>query len=281
MGGAGAQGMGGAGAAARAASVCVVRSEPRLRRVGHKGADRLVPGNTRESFDAALRAGVDMIEFDVLPEPPVTLGTVREAERAGRRGAWRDSRLVLAHDWIDARRRADVALSLAEGLDHLASAPFADVELDLDLKLPGYEHAVVRALRERGLVGRTLVSSHYRDSLRLIRREEPALRLGWSVPLVRRDPFRHAALIPLVGAAVAAGRALLPARAAAILAGGGVDAIMANYRLVTPRLVEAVRAAGGDLYVWTVGRLEAMGVTGVISNDPRLFRAVVPGGVTG
>jgi glycerophosphoryl diester phosphodiesterase len=42
-------------------------------------------------------------------------------------------------------------------------------------------------------------------------------------------------------------------------------------------LVEAVGAAGGELYVWTVddlGRLrelEAMGVTGVITNDPRLF----------
>ena len=38
-----------------------------LRRVGHKGADLIEPGNTRESFDAALSHGVDMIEFDVLP----------------------------------------------------------------------------------------------------------------------------------------------------------------------------------------------------------------------
>ena len=39
-----------------------------LRRVGHKGADLIAPGNTAASFDAALAAGVDMIEFDVLPE---------------------------------------------------------------------------------------------------------------------------------------------------------------------------------------------------------------------
>ena len=38
-----------------------------LRRVGHKGADLIAPGNTRESFDAALEACVDMIECDVLP----------------------------------------------------------------------------------------------------------------------------------------------------------------------------------------------------------------------
>ena len=38
-----------------------------MKRVGHKGADLIVPGNTPESFDAALALGVDMIEFDVLP----------------------------------------------------------------------------------------------------------------------------------------------------------------------------------------------------------------------
>lgn len=54
---------------------------------------------------------------------------------------------------------------------------------------------------------------------------------------------------------------------------------MAHWRLVTPRLVRAVRRAGGELYVWTVDDperlrdLEALGVTGVITNDPRLFGA--------
>ena len=37
-----------------------------LIRVGHKGADHVAPGNTVESFEAALEHGVDMIEFDVL-----------------------------------------------------------------------------------------------------------------------------------------------------------------------------------------------------------------------
>jgi glycerophosphoryl diester phosphodiesterase len=52
---------------------------------------------------------------------------------------------------------------------------------------------------------------------------------------------------------------------------------MVHHKLVTPRLVAAVAAAGGELYVWTVDdaerirALESMGVTGVITNDPRLF----------
>jgi glycerophosphoryl diester phosphodiesterase len=55
---------------------------------------------------------------------------------------------------------------------------------------------------------------------------------------------------------------------------------MAHWLLVSPRLVDAVHAAGGQLYVWTVddlariARLEAAGVDGVITNDPRLFEAL-------
>ena len=35
-------------------------------RIGHKGADAIVPGNTPESFAAAVEAGSDVIELDLL-----------------------------------------------------------------------------------------------------------------------------------------------------------------------------------------------------------------------
>ena len=104
------------------------------------------------------------------------------------------------------------------------------------------------------------------------------MRLGWSVPQLRRDPFRsplHACRPPTPRCARR--RATLPARAARGDPRRRCDALMAHWRLVTPRLVGAVRAAGGELYVWTVDELprlralEALGVTGVITNDPRLF----------
>ena len=56
---------------------------------------------------------------------------------------------------------------------------------------------------------------------------------------------------------------------------------MAHWLLVSPRLAEALRAVGGELYAWTVDdrrrieRLAALGVTGVITNDPNLFTAPV------
>jgi glycerophosphoryl diester phosphodiesterase len=233
--------------------------ERRLRRVGHKGADLIAPGNTRASFDAALEAGVDMIEFDVLPE----------------RG--RD-RLLLAHDYEDAASR--VPHTLDEGLEHLASERFAGIEIDVDLKLPGYEHRVLDSVRAHGLLERTLISTQYASSLAAIRRAEPGVRLGWSVPKLTRDPFRSRATTLVAYGAVQVLRRVLPRRAADALASGRCDALMAHWRLITPRLVDSVLSAGGELYVWTVDELprlralEALGVTGVITNDPRLFAAL-------
>ncbi len=230
----------------------------RLRRVGHKGADRIVPGNTRASFDAALRAGVDMIEFDVL------------CERTDGGG-----RLLLAHD--HAAVRAQETLTLHEGLEHLAGPAFAGVEFDVDLKLPGYELRVVEALRAAGLAQRSLISSTFPESLDRVRRADPGLRLGWSIPRARLDyTAGRLTLLPAL-AVLAAHRRRLPPRAHRALAGGRFDAIMAHWRLVTPALVAAVRAGGGELYVWTVDdprlidALTQMGVDAIITNDPRLF----------
>lgn len=234
-------------------------TERLLKRVGHKGAALLAPGNTYASFDVAVSTGVDMIEFDVLPA------------RLG-------ERLLLAHDYDDAAWR--LPHTLEEALAHLASEPFAGVEFDVDLKLPGYELRVVDALRDSGMLDRALISSQYRSSLVVIRAAEPSVRLGWSVPKLRRDPFRSRGTTLGALVAIQAAHAILPARAERAIRSGDCDALMAHWRLVTPRLVRSVKAAGGELYVWTVDELsrlralERLGVTGVITNDPRLFAAL-------
>ena len=228
----------------------------RLRRVGHKGADLIAPGNTYASFDAALAAGVDMIEFDVLPE------------HGG-------DALLLAHDYEDAATRAP--LTLEDGLAHLASEAFTGIELDVDLKLPGYELRVLDALRAHDMLDRTLISSQFGSSLATVRAAEPGVRLGWSVPRVRQDPFRSRALTLPAHVLARLARSGLPKRAAAAIHAGRCDALMVHWRLVSTELVAAVTDAGGEVYVWTVDEihklreLEAMGVTGVITNDPRLF----------
>jgi len=229
---------------------------PGLIRVGHKGADHVAPGNTAASFEAALEHGVDMIEFDVL--------------RA------RDGRLVLAHDYADSERRE--CLTLEEGLELFAGEAYSGVELDVDLKLPGYEREVVDGLTAHGLLERSLVSTMYPDTLDRLGELEPSLRRGWSVPRVRRNYLKAPLYVRLPAYAMAAFmRARMPSLAARRIRGGGCEAIMAHQVLVSARLVRAVHGAGGQLYVWTVDEapriraLEALGVDGVITNDPRLF----------
>ena len=127
-----------------------------------------------------------------------------------------------------------------------------DVELDVDLKLPGYEARVVEALRAHGLVERTLISSQYMRSLVVLRELEPALRLGWSVPRVRRD-YTQSWLYRLPAySALVYMRRRLPGLARGHLEAGRCDAMMAHWRLVSDGLLTAVREAGGELYVWTV-----------------------------
>jgi glycerophosphoryl diester phosphodiesterase len=225
-----------------------------LKRVGHKGADLVAPGNTLASFQAALEADVDMIEFDVL--------------------RLRDGRLVLAHDYEDAARREPLALD--EGFDHFAGDEYANVELDIDMKLPGYEREVVDAVRSRDLAARTLVSSHYLHSLDEVARLAPELRRGLSVPRVRRDYMKSPLALPAYGVARWM-RARLPARVARLMREGRIHAVMSHWLLVSRRLVELAHAAGGEVYVWTVddprriARQHAIGVHAVITNDPRLF----------
>jgi glycerophosphoryl diester phosphodiesterase len=229
-----------------------------MRRVGHKGADLIAPGNTFASFEAALQAGVDMIEFDVIAEHPDGSGE-----------------LLLAHDVEDARTRT--AHTLDEGLAHFADIAYGAVDLIVDLKATGYEERVADAIERYGLTARSLVSTMEERSLTLLRADRPEIRLGWSVPRLRRDPLAN----PLV-----AGPALvlmhymrqaLPSVASNRMRRGEIDALMVHWRLATPRLASAIDRAGGEVYVWTVddaeriARLERMGVSGVISNDPRLF----------
>lgn len=231
----------------------------RPRRVGHKGAAHLAPGNTIAAFDAALQAGVDMIEFDVLSERPDGTG-----------------RLMLAHDYGALRDEPEL-LTLQEGLEYLAREEFSEIELDVDVKLPGYALRVVDALREAGLAERALLSATYSGELDIVRSVAPEIRVGWSVPRARRDYTSHAVTVLPALALLQAARAWLPRRARSSLTVGRFDAIMAHWRLVTKGLVQAVKEAGGELYVWTVDdaslidRLTAMGVDGIITNDPRLF----------
>jgi glycerophosphoryl diester phosphodiesterase len=212
-------------------------------RVGHGGAGALARANTLGSFEAALELGVDMIEFDVRPH---------------------EGRLVLAHGAIEPRVRS--CLTLDRALAHLSGPRFADLRFNVDIKAPGCEAATLYALELYGLTDRALISSMYIGVLDRFRALDPSVRTGVSVAgrLLRRGQgwgdWRTA-----VADAVGQRR---------------FDAVMAYHRIVDGELAAAIRDRGGELFAWTVDDrslvdgLRRAGVSGVITNDPRIFQPV-------
>jgi glycerophosphoryl diester phosphodiesterase len=248
-----------------------------LIRIGHKGADAIRPGNTLPSFVAAAMAGAEVIELDVLrPESDFANGLDwRRAPAGPARGT---GPLLVAHDWGDARRREP--MTLGQALDAIARPPLAEITLDLDLKLAGREDEIVAALRQRGLLGRAMVSTMEVESLAFLREHAPSLRRGWTLPKVRRDWTRSRWGRPVVLAGSASLRARLPGIVRRRAPRLGVWAAWVYHPLITRRLVDSAHGAGVRVIAWTVDDLErmrtlaALGVDGICSNDPRLLAAL-------
>jgi glycerophosphoryl diester phosphodiesterase len=209
-------------------------------RIGHGGASAIAPANTLASFDAAAEVGIDMVEFDV-----------RQCR----------GELVLAHTVLHQRRAGN--LRLHEALSHLSQPRFGGIELNVDVKRPGFERQLLRELGGAGFIARTVVSSQIPLVLDRLRELEPRLRLGISV-----------------GGRVARMSRRWRDWRSAVLAGlGGKrwDVLMAQYRLIDSALLDEVIGRSGRLYAWTVNerlaiqRLSGLGVHGITTGDPRLF----------
>ena len=228
------------------------RRDGRMLRIGHRGAAALAPENTIESLRLALELGCDLVEFDV-----------HEL----------DGTLVLAHDPPSSSEPGLPTLDEA-----LAFLTGTEAGAHLDLKASGAEDTVAESLRRHGLVERTVVSSFRPKTLLALGAAEPGVRLGLTYPEDRRGLVQRRAVAPLIGPALAAMRVALPFRISRLLAGGSATAAMLHFAVISKAVVERCHALGAPVLVWTVDehvlvpRLDAMGVDGVITNDPRIFR---------
>lgn len=212
--------------------------------IGHGGASSVAPANTVESFDAALSAGADMIEFDV----------------RSRRGE-----LVLAHGVLPRLRGA--CLALDDALDHLRGPRFDHVGLNVDVKAPGYERETLAALRSHGLTDRALLSSQVPAVIDRLRELDPGAATAISLggPIARRA--RSWSLRTWRLSVLAA------------LRSGRFGDLMLQHTLVDAELVAAVQHAGCRVYAWTVNDarlfngLADVGVAGIVTGDPRALHA--------
>ncbi len=224
-----------------------------MRNIAHRGASVDRPENTLAAFELAVEQGADMIETDL--------------------HLLRDGVVALYHD-DDVRGRPVGAHSLAELRAALPDAPTLEATLDslgrriafnLEIKAPragpyaGLEEIVLADVRRRGILERTLFSSFSDTILRRLRELEPKARLGTLVSA--RYPEN------VLG------------RAKSVSA----EAVHLDLRLATAERIRESHAAGYQVNVWTVDRLEdqkrliADGVDGIFTNLPaqlgRLLRA--------
>jgi len=247
-------------------------------RIGHKGADALVLGNTIESFRTAVELGAEVIELDVL-RPRADFANPGDWRRAPAGPASEAAEpLIVAHDWGDAARRE--ALTFAAVLDAFTEPPLDRAQIDLDLKIAGREDEIVAAIRERGLDDRAMASTMELASLAELHRLAPELRIGWTLPRTTRDWTRHRWARPLVAGGLASLRARLPGIVRRRAPGLGVWSIWVYHAAITDRLIAAAHGVDVAVVAWTVDdpeRVEALsdaGVDGICTNDPRLLDQV-------
>ena len=202
------------------------------------------PENTLAAFDYALAHGCDGFEFDVRYT--------------------HDRRSVLWHD--PTFERNEVSTLVYEGmerrgghkipcLEHVLSRYASTAYLNIELKAPGNEEAVIEALHtdppRRGYV----VSSFLPEVLLRLYDLDPRLPLGYICDQEKKF----------------AGWTDLP-----------ITAFFPQHRVVSNALIDEAHARGLKVMTWTVNDREGMlrlaewGVDGLISDSPTLLSATFP-----
>ena len=255
--------------------IALERRDGRPLRIGHRGAAALAPENTIASFRAAVAAGVDLVELDVLQleggELVVAhyddLHEVSHGAAGGKIGA---RSLAELRDLCPDLQTLDEALAF-----FVAEAP--DTGVHVDLKSAGAVDGVADALRGFGLAERSFVSSVHVRALHRLRHREPRIRTGIAFPRERFSIGRRERLAPAVRGGLRALRPLAPALARVLVARSRGSALVLHHELVTTRVVDHAHARGAPVVAWTVdtvedlSRVDAAGVDAVVTNDPSIF----------
>jgi glycerophosphoryl diester phosphodiesterase len=207
---------------------------PRPLLLGHRGAraSKQVPENTLGSFELCLAHGCDGFEFDV------------------RRSC--DGVAVICHDpavrglRIESTAESELALPT---LDQVLQQFSAKAFLDIELKTPGVEELLIRALRQHPPSQGYVVSSFLPEVLTELHSLEPSIPLGFL--------YDRAAQLPPPALPLAW---MIP-----------------HFKLVEQRTIEEVHASGQKAMVWTANRaadmrrLAGWGVDAIISDETELL----------
>jgi len=220
-------------------------------RVGYRGAPALVPpGGTVASLRKAVEVGANMLMVDVRRTRDDILIIDRDAVRMVD-----DHEVPLRHhpfaEWQ--RKTAETDSPITRLDEAFAIAVGAKVGLILDVREPGIEALLARAIRQSGLgLENVLVATSDETSRTIIRGLDPRIRLSHT--LKAEDAAKvNAKLLGEIDTA----------------------AVTWHHRLVSPAVVKVLHARDIKVYVWPVDLSEDMrrmrdtcGVDGIITNFP-------------
>lgn len=212
-------------------------------RVAHRGYRTVARENSLEQIGHAVQLGADYVELDVRRRPA-------------------DGVLVLDHDRGDHPK----APLLEEALGLLAAS---GAGADLDLKQGGLRDDLLRTLADCAMLERTVCTGGDWAQLRDIKRAEPRVRVGITVP---RTSVNVPRLIERYGLLLQ--RRAWTRRLAGLLKQYDADLVAANHRLVDAAFVRAAHAVDAEVWCWTVdhprdlARLATLGVDAVCSDRP-------------
>lgn len=259
--------------------ISLERRDGRPLRIGHRGAAVLAPENTLPSFRAAVEAGVDLIEFDVLDLRDGELviahsNDLREVSHGVADGTVRDRSLQSLREICPDVPTLDDALAFF--VDEAGQ-----VGLHLDLKIRGREHDIVGALRRFGLVERSFVSSFSFRTVRALARIDPGVRAGITVPRGVLGVTESGRGAPIAHVGLGLLRRVTPLAAPLVLSAARATALVLHHSLAGEAAVRRAHDRGAAVVAWTVddphdlARVDEAGVDAVVSNDPRIFASTL------
>jgi glycerophosphoryl diester phosphodiesterase len=255
--------------------ISLERRDGRPVRIGHRGAPALAPENTLASFRAAVAAGVELVEFDVLRLAQGELVVAHsydlyEVSHGARRGTLRSMSLA------DVRAICPQVPTLDDAFRFFVEeAPETGVHVDL--KSAGAAAEVSAALERFALGERALVSSFHHGALRRLAGIAPRLRRGVSFPRDRLGVHRRRGLGRLVGPGLHGLGTVTPRLVDLLLNRSRANTLVLHHALASPRAVARAHARGVPVVAWTVddprdlARVVEAGVDAVVTNDPSIF----------
>jgi glycerophosphoryl diester phosphodiesterase len=219
--------------------------------IGHRGAAAVAPENTLAALEAAVAAGVDLVEFDISP----------------------GLRLGHSLDELPAE-----ALSLDRALSFLHGHC---VGVHLDVKLPGYEQEVLEAIGRHGFAERAVVSTAFAATARRFATLAPGLPRAIGYPRDRLGVSNLRWPRPVQRAGATALRQLMPVRVPVLLRWARANTLSLHHTLCSRAAVATAHRLGAPVLAWTVNdptgvrRVAAAGVDGIVSDDPEMTLATL------